>query len=110
MIQYASEVSTPFLNLSWLMMKLKMKETKNFHRVASLMVFAFLIVRIVPIVPSWLKFYDVMMKSQSSPVFSYLRIAIIIVPKMTLDLLNIMWFHRMVSMFMKLKKDASKTA
>ncbi len=81
-------------------MKFNKKKSKLYIYNNCVMALTFAAFRLAPIVPVWMKFYTALVEPQ--PQFlDLLKSSVIIIPKMVLDVLNLIWFGKIVAGFVK---------
>lgn len=99
-----SEASTVFINNRWILLSLKMKDTKLYfwNGIAVLVVFTF--VRIVTIIPNWLIFFSLMETPEWNSVEFKHKVACV-VSSAPLDFLNLMWFTKIIRIVIKSLKS-----
>ncbi len=84
-----------------------MKQNRIYYYNGIGLLITFLIFRVVPIIPSWSHFYYITYKPEWNSV-DYASALIIPVSKISLDILNIYWFAKIVQGLIKFRKGQPK--
>lgn len=109
LIRLISEASTVFINNRWILLSLKMKDTKLYFWNGIAVLVVFTIVRIVTIVPNWLIFFSLMETPEWNSIEFKHKFACV-VSSAPLDCLNILWFTKIIRIVIKtLKSNSSNT-
>lgn len=95
-----SEASTVFINNRWILLSLKMKDTKLYFWNGIAVLLVFTIVRIVTIVPNWLIFVSLMDTPEWNSVEFKHKFACV-VTSAPLDCLNLLWFTKIIRIVIK---------
>ncbi|RNA10660.1 transmembrane 56-B-like [Brachionus plicatilis] len=104
LMRLLSEGSTLFINIRWFLLSLSMKESKVYTINGLLVFIVFGLVRIVPIIPFWKKFYEYS-NNPDWQLVQYFLIIICAANAVILDSLNIYWYSRIVSIVYKSLKQ-----
>ena len=100
LFRLVSEASTVFINIRWLLLTLKMKETQLYFYNGVMLVTVFALVRIVTIVPNWMIFYSLMDTPAWNSV-DFKHKLVCVVTSSPLDVLNLFWFGKIVRILLK---------
>jgi hypothetical protein len=104
LFRLTSEASTVFLNIRWFMIHLKMKFTRLYLINMITIMVSFGIVRIAVILPFWYLLWNESLTAKWITLhFAYKFICISV--SLTLDVLNIYWYHKLFKSFKKLIKS-----
>lgn len=103
-----SEASSIFINIRWIVLTLKMKESSFYVWNSVTAVIVFFLVRIVTIIPNWVAFND----SMDSTAWQNIHIVhkfICVGSTIPLDCLNLYWFWKMIKIVLKVYKSSSNS-
>ena len=100
MFRLTSEGSTPFINLRWVLLTLKQKDSKLYMLNGVAIFLIFFLVRIITIVPNWLIFFSLINTPQWFSIdFKYKLICVgACIP---LDCLNLFWYSKIIKLVYK---------
>jgi hypothetical protein len=101
------ELSTPFLNIRWMLLDANLKNTKVFNYNLGLFLVTFTFCRLVFIVPFWMKFYSCVC-SDAWNAMSLFTHCMLIVSNVPLDALNMYWYTLIVKAAYKIFKNQKK--
>ena len=108
-VRFISELSTPFLNLFWLLMMLDKKESRLFLITSVAMVITFFLCRVAPMYWLWKVLLTTLLDPRSAIAPLSLRVWSFFT-YLIFDVLNIIWFWKMlkgsVKLFMKVTKKS----
>ena len=89
-VRLLSELSTPFVNLRWMLLQVNMKESIFYSINRKLTFYAFVLVRIIPI-PIWWSAYAYHFGSEEFKNLHILTKLTIVLSGLALDFLNLTW-------------------
>jgi len=95
-----SEASTPFLNNRWILLTLKMKDSKLYLWNGFAIMLVFAAVRIFTIIPNWMIFFSLMETPAWNSV-SFKHKFICVTSSGPLDILNVYWFTKIMRVLYK---------
>ncbi len=105
MFRLTSEASTIFINIRWMLLTFKMKDTKFYLYNALIGTLVFFVFRIVTIIPSWYMLLTLVYIPEWKQVpFIYKIISI--GGSIPLDGLNLFWFYRIICIAIKYSKPS----
>lgn len=108
LFRLVSEASTIFINNRWILLTLKMKDSKMYFWNGVAVVLVFAAVRILTIVPNWRIFFSLMETPQWNSVDTK-HILICVCSTVPLDILNLFWFTKIVRIIYKMLFNKSNS-
>jgi hypothetical protein len=108
LIRLSTEFSTPFINNLWFLTTSNRKNTRLFVYNSYMILFAFTVCRIVPIVPFWNRIYN-LIGSYEWNQLTNIEIIIFSISNIPIDVLNLYWYSKIIqASFKYINTDYSK--
>jgi hypothetical protein len=106
-IRLTQEMSTPFLNIRWMLLSTNRKDSKAFAYNSYIFLIVFTICRVLMIIPYWLKLYNNVHSAAWNRITGFGHFTFF-GSNVPIDLLNLYWFTLIVKGVYKLSRANKK--